>query len=229
MESMGLNARAVAQGMAFMVYNIDSETNKSKFYEGLIVESPGGYKVIRRWGALTDSGQTGRIDGAQFDEDSRFVFPSLNSAKRELEAHFAKRLSRGYTDAFGDRAPVKGQYPVGLTRAPGFGWGSQSITRCVPQLGVMQSYFRAALKEVQATGRSDLIQAILAKAVKNVKEVAHADSSMAKLLVKMMTKPLQRVKGDRRFLPDIEGRALAGELSGIIDYLDKQLSHCRAE
>jgi hypothetical protein len=227
LEKTGLTPRAVSQGLAFMVYNIDQGSNKSKFYEGLILESGGGFRLIRRWGALTDSAATGRVDGAQFDEDPRFLFSSLGTAKRELAAHFAKRVSHGYVDAFGPETPVKGQYPIGLSRDVGFGWNTQSITRCIPQLKILMNYFRAAHDEVRETGKSDLIQGILAKAVRTVKEVAHADSSMAQLLIKMMKKPLQRVKGDKRFIPDFEGRALAMELEAIISYLDKQMSLCR--
>jgi len=227
LEKQGLTPRAEQQGLAFMVYLIDQGSNKSKFYEGLIVEQEGKFRLIRRWGALTDSGTTGRIDGAQFDADPRFLFESLGAAKRELQAHYAKRISHDYVDAFGPDALVKGQYPIGLSRDMGFGWGSQSITRCVPQLGVLKGYFEASLKEIYQTGRSDLIQAILAKAVNTVKTVAHEDSTMAQILVKMMKRPLQRVKGDRRFLPDMEGRALASEIGGIVDYLEKQMSLCR--
>ncbi|MFA6235263.1 MAG: hypothetical protein WC824_13895, partial [Bacteroidota bacterium] len=99
----GLTKDAVRQGMGFMVYDIEAGANKSKFYEGLVVPDDGGFRVIRRYGALTDSGQTGKIVGENWDHEEKFVFQTLQQAKRELGIHYATRIAHGYTDAYGPK------------------------------------------------------------------------------------------------------------------------------
>jgi len=234
MLNMGLNKRAVQSGEGFMVYAIDQAKNNSKFYEGLIVPENGGFQIKRRWGALTDSGQTGRIDGAKFDEDERFFFPSLGSAKRELRAHYAKRLSRGYVDAFGPDhvSPVDGlklpmgQYPVGLSRKPGFGWGQQSVTQCLPSLKYIMDDLAEAKMEIQQNKTSDTIEDTLDHAVGILSRLAHEDSTMAGKLKQAMAKMLRRVRGSVRFLPDPEGVALTKEINMVMRYISKQTSYC---
>lgn len=243
--SEGLTKEAVRDGRAFMVYKVDPDNNNSKFYEGLIIENdqynPGtnpqnerlGYTLIRRWGALTDSGQTGRIDGAKFDDDDRAQFPTLNAAKMELRKHYATRVSHGYTDAFGadhttpdgHKLPM-GEYPVGLTRKPGFGWGSQSITTCSPVLHDLGEALSMARSEIQMTGRSDAIKDKLENAVTALRTLAHTDSTMASKIAAAMSKVLRRLSGSPRFLPDPEGRAMALELQTIQRYVSKQMSLC---
>ena len=235
MKSQGFNKGLVRSGEAFMVYNIDPKTNKSKFYEGMVVPADGGgFRVVRRWGALTDSGRTGRIDGAKWDEDRRFWFDDVSSAKRELSKHYAKRLSRGYIDAFGPKHinPMDGkklpmgQYPVGLTREVGFGWGSQSVTTCIPGLRQLQEQIAAAQVEIAGKGRSDTVVSALESAIQFIRTIAHEDSSMAGKLLRQMGKPLRRAQGSPRFLPDPEGKALTKELNTISRYVEKQLSYC---
>jgi predicted DNA-binding WGR domain protein len=233
MMSEGLTKEAVRDGRAFMVYKVDPENNNSKFYEGLIVPSGMGFSLIRRWGALTDSGQTGRIDGAKFDDDPRSQFPTLNAAKMELRKHYSTRVSHGYTDAFGadhttsdgHKLPM-GEYPVGLTRKPGFGWGSQSITTCSPSLKSMSEALAEARAEIQATGRSEVIKDKLGEVVIDLRTLAHTDSTMASKLMTAMSKVIRRLSGSPRFLPDPEGRALALELQTIQRYVSKQMSVC---
>lgn len=233
MMSEGLNKEAVREGRAFMVYKVDSGSNNSKFYEGLIVPSGMGFALIRRWGALTDSGQTGRIDGAKFDDDLRSQFPTLNAAKMELRKHYATRVSHGYVDAFGadhttpdgHKLPM-GEYPVGLTRKPGFGWGSQSITQCSPVLYDLGEALSMARSEIQMTGRSDAIKDKLEGAMTVLRTLAHADSTMATKIAAAMAKVLRRLSGSPRFLPDPEGLAMSLELQTIQRYVSKQMSLC---
>lgn len=241
--SEGLDKTAVRDGQAFMVYKVDPIDNNSKFYEGLIIEedsNPGnpqsevsGFRVLRRWGALTDSGQTGRIDGAKYDEMDDYWFPTLNGAKMELRKHYMKRLTNGYKSAFGDehttpdghKLPM-GEYPVGLTRKPGFGWGSQSITNCSPALHNLQEALANARKEIITTGKASAVQEDLMRAVQILKTVASADSTMATKILKAVNLVLRRLSGSPRFLPDEDGKALAGNLKTIQTYVGKQLSLC---
>lgn len=234
-EGLPLTKDAVRAHNAFMVYKVDREKNNSKFYEGLIVPSSdgSGYTVKRRWGALTDSGQTGRIEGKQFDEDPRSQFPTEAMAQRELKAHYAKRVSHGYVDAYGPdhqtpdghKLPM-GEYPVGLTRKPGFGWGSQSVTQCIPALREVQMALEAAKAETDGEAKTALIQARLSQAVALLRQVAHADSTMAAKILGFFDKSLRRLSGSPRFLPDEDGQRLAAELFTATRYITKQLSLC---
>jgi hypothetical protein len=95
LRSVGLTKDAVRRGEAFMVYHIDSDDNKSKLYEGVIVPDNGMFRDIRRWGALTDNPES-RADGKKFDMDDRFVFGSLDSAKRELGLSKHELLEKHY-------------------------------------------------------------------------------------------------------------------------------------
>lgn len=234
MLDMGLTKAAVRNGEAFMVYLVNAAKNNSKFYEGLIVPEDGGFRVIRRWGALTDSGRVDRVDGGKFDTDSRFWFDDLNAAKRELKSHYAKRVSHDYVNAFGpdhlvpgtNKKLPMGQYPVGLTREVGFNWGTQSITKCIPALKRAVSYLRAAHAEVKATGNSEIIAETLQDALMVVRDVAHEDSTMARKLQVLIGKPLRRAEGSPRFLEDIDGARMAKELYSIINYVTKQLGYC---
>ena len=235
MKPEGLTKDAVRAGMAFMVYHIEAEANKSKYYEGLIVPEGSKFRVKRRWGALTDSIRTGRQDGEKFDFDDRFLFSDLGSAKRELRAHFAKRISRGYTDAFGDshltpdgRKLPMGEYPVGLDRqGPGFGWGTQSVTKCIPSLRLFQTYLVRATDELARDQMSDVVAGTLEEAAGTLRNVAHEDSTMAAKLLKLIDVSLRRVGGSPRFLPDPEGVALRKELATMLTYVTKQLSLCQ--
>lgn len=233
LKSRGLNRAAVRDGLAFMVYLVDKDSNKSKFYEGLIVPEGDQWRIIRRWGALTDSGETGRVDGAKFDFDDRFLFPTLAAAQRELKQHYLKRKQNGYRDAFGPdhvtptghKLP-QGEYPVGLSRQVGFGWGTQSVTHCVPALREFRTLIGLAIEIIKEQKESDIVEGALLKAKEKLTLVAHADNTMARKLLNAINKCLRRVQGSPRFLPDPEGRALAAELFTIERYLGKQLSLC---
>jgi len=68
LHGQGLDARKVRASEGFMLYRISEADNNSKFYEGLMLPNDDGtYRVFLRYGALTDSGFTGRIMGAQMD------------------------------------------------------------------------------------------------------------------------------------------------------------------
>ena len=233
MQAWGLNKSRVRAGEAFMVYNIDPEGNHSKFYEGLLVDEDGGHRLKRRWGALTDSGKTGRVDGAKWDTNEKLWFEDLNTAKREIAQHYAKRMSRGYTDAFGPKHKTPdgkklpmGQYPVGLSRATGFGWGTQSVATCSPSLRALQEEIAKARLEITRDGKSLTIENALDRGVKLIKELASEDSTMGMQLVKLMSRPIRRMRGAPRFLPDPEGVQLMKELNTLFRYIEKQLSLC---
>lgn len=235
----GLTKSKVRAGEAFMLYLLDPGSNTSKFYEGLIIEvltafgRMEGYQVIRRWGRMTDSGRTGRIDGAKFDDDSRFYSNTITGAKRILQKVYQAKTRKGYIDAFGPkhRTPdgkklPMGQYPVGLGAA-GFGWGGQSVQKCIPGLRYLEDALTQARLEIQQTGETPAVEDHLDETDKLLRLISHEDSTMAKYLKDKIEHVLRRLRGSPRFLPDPDERKLAKELYTIINYVRKQLSHCQ--
>jgi len=233
-EGLPLTKAAIRDGMGFMMYAINAAKNNSKFYEALILPEDGGWRVLRRWGAITDSGQTGRVDGKSFDEKPNSWHRDLMSAKRELKMHYAKRLGRGYVDAYGKdhinpidglKLPM-GQYPVGLDRKDSFGWGGQSVNKCLPSLKYIMLDLEEAKREIKQNKTSDTIEDTLEHAVGILKELAHEDSTMANKIKQAFAKMLRRVKGSPRFLPDPDGMALTKEITTVMRYIGKQTSYC---
>ena len=76
-----------------MLYVIDQAANSSKFYEMKIVKVGMGFMLQKRWGRLTDSGATGRVDSK--DES----FPDLRSAQAAMITHKMDKTRKGYKDA----------------------------------------------------------------------------------------------------------------------------------
>jgi hypothetical protein len=230
----GLNRQKVQAHEAFMAYLIEAGANKSKFYEGIVLAADDGtFRVKRRWGALTDSGQTGRMDGGKFDDDPRFSGLSLSQAKNVLMKVYKDRIDHGYIDVFGpghvtpEGKPLPaGQYPVGLAREVGFGWGTQSVSFCVPALRQVSEHLRDAQGSLR---RGDLESAANSQdlAEHQAKQVIKADSSMGQKILDN----IQHMQGRAMLL--LSGRAEDSEtqnwtvaLSRLMSYLDKQLSLC---
>jgi len=233
LKGQGLTKGAVRAGNAFMIYMLVPSENKSKFYEGLIREEDGGYRVLFRWGRMTDSGQTGRIDGGKFDNDPRFWAPDLESAQAILNKKYKAKTDKGYIDAFGPKhrepdghkLPL-GRYPVGLGGA-GF-WGKgQSIHKCILGLKQLEDALSQARSEILATGSSVEVKEHLQDAKTLLETETHIDSTLGRQLVKKIKRTLSRLSGSPRFLPDPEGRALAAELFTISRLVRKQTSHCQ--
>jgi len=220
-----VNRRAYRDGRAFMTYLVGLEPgdavaatgNNSKFYEGLIEQQPNGlWPFKRRWGALTDRGPSGgKVDGARFDQFDL----NKEMARRLLKAEYTKRLRRGYMDAFKSQ-PV-GQYPVGLSRIAPFGWGIQSITKCVPALRNLLEAVQNAIKETAAEDAFDLVAELETAQVELEKL---PDSSMAREVEKRLRGPLEHMRGNPRFVP--EPARIIKELRVLTAYLARQLAKC---
>jgi len=249
LEREGLNSRAVAEGMGAMLYFIDSAKNHSKYYEMIIKPEGGMFVLKKRWGALTDKGDTGRGD------EKVEMFPSLAKAQAVLGKTYREKTGKGYKDAFnrmmhvspasGETLPL-GQYPVGLTREVGFGWGTQSATKCIPSLRDLQEKIDGALGtilEVKEADHSDLseiladLQAadrIINGLMRNQEAIDDTNQSMGDILAGMLAMPMKRINA----LMGTMGRAQVGrpiildrqnlreELVAIKNYVRKQLSHC---
>lgn len=203
------------QGEAAMMYFIDATRNHSKFYEMAVVPDdvhPGMFMLKKRWGALTDSG-TGAVKAQ--DEGSL----TYDQALRALAVHARSKLAKGYQDAFKSR-PV-GQYPVGLSRTVGFGWGTQSSTSCVPQLRQLQQDIDAALVAGDL-GDLDVLQIRLEEAQRLMNSLEN--SSFAREVEKLLRKPLQSVATADRFF--IEKNDVTRQLKTLSNYIRRQVAEC---
>jgi hypothetical protein len=135
---------------------------------------------------------------------------------------------------------------VGLTREVGFGWGTQSATKCIPSLRDLQEKIDGALGtilEVKEADHSDLseiladLQAadrIINGLMRNQEAIDDTNQSMGDILAGMLAMPMKRINA----LMGTMGRAQVGrpiildrqnlreELVAIKNYVRKQLSHC---
>ena len=220
----GLDARKVAAGEGFALYMINPAANNSKFYEGLMLPNDDGtWRVMLRWGALTDNGFTGRIDGSKFD--ARHSELTERVAKGVLQAKYRAKTGKGYVDAWKHKG-AKGQYPVGLTRDVGFGWGVQEAAFCTPALRSVQDL----LKDAQAAlGRSDFDRAtaLQDEAALTIRGNRGSD------LIKKVNDNLKHMQGRAEaVLTDPSSSAVRNwttAMSRLISYLDKQLAVCHGK
>jgi hypothetical protein len=223
-KGRGLTKDILRSGDGFALYNVDKERNHSKFYEGYIHEQPDGmHRVIFRWGAMTDSGFTGRVDGKKFD--SKFAELTYDQAKRILNAKkLAKITGRGYIDTFGPRHvdPVtgkklrQGEYPIGLARDVGFGWGTQEMAYCVPALRGISTQISRALDPNDGTPALVDLKAALGL-VSGV-----PDSSMAAKISRYISTVMRAISGGA------EQSVINKSLYTIKNYIDKQIALCPA-
>jgi hypothetical protein len=210
--------KELRDGHAFMTYKIDAGKNNSKFYEGKMAPAAdGSWSLLKRWGALTDKGpDRSRVDGKKYDKHGL----SESQAQGMLAKEKKKRLGpRGYADAMKSR-PL-GQYPVGLDRDVGFGWGTQSITQCVPALRSMSELIITALAEVQDDDAQDFLRALEGLVALTADLPS---SSMAKEIAKKMRPPVQRMKKNPRFIDD--PNRTTKELMTLKRYIDRQTKEC---
>lgn len=243
LERAGLNSRAAAEGMGSMLYFIDSAKNHSKFYEMLIVPTDGGYMLKKTWGALTDNGDTGRSD----KKDQFFM--SLRDAQKELSKTYNSKVGKGYKDAYsrmmhkspttGETLPM-GQYPVGLVRTVGFGWGTQSATKCIPSLASLRDTLDSAIQDLsEEKDLTDLLadlqaaDRLITGLMRNPDAVDATNQSMGDLLAKALSTPMNRIMAIQGASRSSVGRPvmldrgkLRKELVAIRNYVGKQISHC---
>lgn len=240
MEREGLNTAAVRDGNAAMLYKIDAAENNSKFYEMLVIQESNVAVLKRRWGALTDTGQTGRTDS------KIELFQNMSKAQEGLAKIYRDKTSKGYRDAFNrkmhvsplDGSPLPlGQYPVGLTRKPGFGWGTQSATRCIPSLRTLQEKIDAALRDLSESSDLSELHQDLDAATRIINELmrnpeatdTETNRSMGDILAEKLGPTIKRIRSLRgepiaRIRPDLQ--KLRSELIATRNYVTKQLSYC---
>ena len=229
LHGQGLDVRKVRSGEGFMLYFIDAGKNHSKFYEGLMLPNDDGtYRVLLRWGALTDSGFTGRIDGGKFDAKHSNL--GEGTAKSILAKKYRAKTGKGYVDAWRHQGP-KGQYPVGLTRDVGFGWGVQETAFCIPSLRNIRDHLDAARTLIKQGEYSVANVRQMAAARVAQRDLRSVDSTMSKKIVDNIKHMQGRASNlmDGGYEDAKAAKVWGVALSRLISYLDKQLSVCHSE
>lgn len=148
-----------------MLYAIDQEKNQSKFYEMAVVpyglesvaqKNQKGFQgmpthvLMRRWGRLTDSGVSGRVDSInELHGSERAARVAMGKIKMDK---MRGRGSAHYTDVSSTR-----RYPIGLGAA-GFGWGGQAACSYIPELRELQAHLAKMNEQLRQMGKvtSDL-------------------------------------------------------------------------
>jgi predicted DNA-binding WGR domain protein len=220
-----------ANGTGSMLYFIDSTKNNSKFYEMVIVEDGGGFLLKKRWGRLTDS------SGMAKAKDESFL--DLYSAQMAMDKHKKGKVSKGYIDALSGqdkrhrtpdgRKVQKGEYPIGLDSAVGFGWQNQSVTQCSPALRQLNQAIFHGLEHIRnPTNESGASRDLLISDLEKAKNLISGfeDSSTANKVKTLIRVPLGRLRKDPKYLDDPEGVRIYKELKRIHNYVSKQLSNC---
>lgn len=213
-----ITPRSYANGMAKMMHLIDAGRNHSKFYEMMIIPgaTPVEYTLIRMWGALTDLPanspksrvQTKIMDGL-----------SLGEAQQEMARIYKKEIRKGYEDTF---KTSRGQYPIGLTREVGFGWGTQEVTRTP---GAIQALHKLMTDLDQAIdsgldGDVDGVSVALAEMGRLLLDLPN--STMAREIEKKLKAPANRLLGTAGYNAD--PRLIVRDLKVVKNYLTRQLS-----
>lgn len=218
----GLDKESVRSGNGAMLYFIDADKNHSKFYEMLIAPQGPQFLLKRRWGALTDQ-NGGKV--AMKDE----VFPNEQAAQRALATIKLEKTRKGYIDAFGPKHEMNGrklpmgEYPVGLDRQVGFGWGTQSVVKVLPQLKAVLTQVQQAYQQMERGSSLEMISASIQSAERALKALERNDegSMIAKLLEQIT--PVSRMIQEAD--PDMQNDVkLTLALNRFINYLTKQLS-----
>lgn len=151
-----------------MMYAIDPDASaqgQSKFYEmkvvpfGAVVDvvrptvrkekdfrarGVGGFTLVKRWGRLTDSGSTGRVDAMdEYYDTEQDARAAMDDTKRSKARGGG---SAKYTDVSRTR-----EYPIGLGGS-GFGWGGQQACTFVPELRQLQQAVTTMNTTIASTG-----------------------------------------------------------------------------
>jgi len=206
--------RTYQEGMAKMMHFIDAAKNHSKFYEMAIVpDDYGTYTLVRMWGALTDlSG------GAADPRVSTKIHENLSlpEAQMEMRTITAEKLGKGYKDTFREN---RGQYPIGLTRNVGFGWGTQDATKssdAIPALRKLLFKLDAAIDAGERMEADDM--AVSLAEVSRILFDMPA-SSMAKDLQRKLSTPAKQLLSG-----NVNPKLLSRALKVVRNSIDNQLS-----
>jgi predicted DNA-binding WGR domain protein len=206
--------RSYQEGMAKMMHFIDAAKNHSKFYEMAIV--PGGngtFTLVRMWGALTDlsgGGMDPRVS-TKIQENL-----SLPEAQAEMRKITAEKLGKGYKDTFREN---RGQYPIGLTREVGFGWGTQEATKAPSVIPALRTLLYKLDSAIDAGESMD--QEGMAVSLAEVSRILFdmPASSMAKDLQRKLSTPAKQLLSG-----GVNPRLLSRALKTVRNSIENQLS-----
>jgi len=220
LEREGLTKSKVMADEAAMLYAIEAGSNKSKYYEMLIlVARDGSAKLIRRWGRLGDKFRT-KIEQHRDLDSARASMLKIKRSKMNGKSKYIDAFdSRRHKTPDGKQLP-KGQYPVGLESNAG-PWQNQSILSCKPALRKLVEKINEAVADAANEDMSAVIEDLQA-ADSLTSELG--TSSMAKEIRKKIRGPLNRIQGTGRHRPD-PAKAVR-ELKTLSRYLSKQMSLC---
>lgn len=212
-----VSPRSYADGMAKMMHFIDEGKNHSKFYEMVIIpDEDEDYTLVRMWGALTDLPANSPESRVQTKIMEGL---SLGQAQQEMAKISMDKLRKGYKDTF---KTSRGQYPIGLTRQVGFGWGTQEITRApgvIPALRKLIADLDQAI-DSGLDGDVDGVSVALAEMGRLLLDLP--DSTMAREIEKKLKAPANRLLGTAGYNAD--PRLIARDLKVVKNYLTQQLS-----
>lgn len=220
LERDGLTKSKVLADEAAMLYAIDSGSNKSKYYEMLIlVARDGSAKLIRRWGRLGDKFST-KIEQHRDLDSARASMMKIKRSKMTGSSKYIDAFdSRRHKTPDGKQLP-KGQYPIGLESNAG-PWQNQSILSCKPALRKLVEKINEAVTDAANEDMSAVVEDLQAA---DALTSELGTSSMAKEIRKKIRGPLNRIQGTGRHSPD-PAKAVR-ELKTLSRYLSKQMSLC---
>jgi predicted DNA-binding WGR domain protein len=210
-----ITPRSYQEGMAKMLHFIDAAKNHSKFYEMAIIPGDnGGFKLIKMYGALTDPNTTARKP----PRINTLVenHPTLASAIKSMEKKYREELRDGYTDTF---LKNRGQYPIGLTRTVGFGWGTQDATESSDAIPALRKLIVKLDAAIDAGDRMDTDDMSVSMAeVSRILFDMPASSMATELQRKLSTPAKQLLSGE------VNPKLLSRALKVVRNYLENQLS-----
>ena len=206
--------RSYQEGMAKMMHFIDAAKNHSKFYEMAIVpDDRGTYTLVRMWGALTDLSGGAADPRVSTKIQERLSLPEAQTEMRKITA---EKLGKGYKDTFREN---RGQYPIGLTREVGFGWGTQDATKpgdAIPALRTLLRKLDAAIDAGERMEADDM--AVSLAEVSRILFDMPA-SSMAKDLQRKLSTPAKQLLSG-----DVGPKLLSRALKVVRNSIENQLS-----
>lgn len=211
-----VSPRSYADGMAKMMHFIDAGKNHSKFYEMVIIPDDVAYTLVRMWGALTDLPANSPESRVQTKIMEGL---SLGQAQQEMAKISMEKLRKGYKDTF---KTSRGQYPIGLTRQVGFGWGTQEITRTPGVIPALRKLIADLDQAIYSglDGDVDGVSVALAEMGRLLLDLP--DSTMAREIEKKLKAPANRLLGTAGYNAD--PRLIVRDLKVVKNYLTQQLS-----
>lgn len=220
LSNMGLTKAKAMAGEAAMLYSIEAGSNKSKYYEMLIIVADDGTaQLIKANGRLGSQPRMGRPE----------QYRDLDSAKRALAKVKRSKINgrSAYKDAFdskhhktpdGKQLP-KGQYPVGLATNPGSWRNQDDIQAMKPTLKRLVQKINEAVADADNADMNSVLDDLQAA---NALAMQLGRSSMAEEIKKKIKAPLARLQGGGRHR--VDPIKVVREMKSLSRYISKQLS-----